>query len=80
MMLTYNEPGLKGRVIERPEGLFVGLEYYTYNREPMIEEYPIMPTNTYLEDGMLIRFSLTGDFSKGGAIVPKFAILEKIIV
>jgi hypothetical protein len=33
-----------------------------------------------LEDGMLISFSLTGDFTKGGAIVPKFAILEKIVV
>jgi hypothetical protein len=80
MMSIYKEPGLKGRVIERPEGLFVALEYYAYNREPLVEEYPIMPTNTYLEDGMLISFSLTGDFSKGGAIVPKFAILEKIIV
>jgi hypothetical protein len=79
-MTTYKEPGLKGRVIERPEGLFVVLEYYAYNREPLVEEYPIMPTNTYLEDGMFISFSLTGDFTKGGAVVPKVAIFKKIIV
>lgn len=80
MMLNYNEPGLKGRVIERPEGLFVALEYYTYNREPLVEEYPIAPTNTYLEDGMWISFSLSGDFSKGEIKVPKVAIFQKIIV
>jgi hypothetical protein len=58
MILNYNEPGLKGRVIERTEGLFVVLEFFAYNREPMVEEYPIAPTNTYLEDGMWMNYSL----------------------
>jgi hypothetical protein len=79
-MLIYNELELKGRVIERPEGLFVALEYYTYNREPLVEEYPISPTNTYLEDGMLIKFDLSPDFSKERVNVPKFAIFKKIVV
>jgi hypothetical protein len=80
MILNYNEPGLKGRVIERTEGLFVVLEFFAYNREPMVEEYPIAPTNTYLEDGMWIKFDLSADFSKGGINVPKVAIFKKIIV
>lgn len=79
MISIYKEPGLKGRVIERPEGLFVVLEYFAYNREPMVDEFPIAPTNTYLEDGMWIKFNLSADFTKGGTNVPKFAIFEKII-
>ena len=80
MILTYNEPGLQGRVIERPEGMFVALEYFSYNREPMVDEYPILPTDTYLEDGMWIKFRLSADFTKGGHEVPKVAILQKIVV
>ena len=76
----YDEPGLKGRVIEREQGLFVALEYYSYNREPLIEEYPILPTSTYLEDGMWITFNLGADFSKGTWVAPKVAIFKKIIV